>query len=216
MNKKLKIILLSLGMFVGMAYLFRGPERPEQKLVSQAPISSSPELIDLDAAFIAKPWDEELQKHFLSKLKGREKLPKFEDFPATDFSDNKNIVVDINSDPIGKIYPTAIRYSIKYNGINFAGKYSVAEWGCGSGCQNGVIVNADTGHIYPLPEVMVNSYEARKDSRLLVQNPLTIGSGWMNDWFKIRYWEWTGMDFRLLGVYKVDLEKKEIIEVKEE
>jgi len=63
---------------------------------------------------------------------------------------------------------------------------------------------------------MVNGYEARKNSRLLVQNPITIGSGWMNDWFKMRYWEWTGTNFRLLGVYMVDLEKKEIVKVKED
>lgn len=161
------------------------------------------------------PYGEKFKKKFLDEIKGREKLPKFEDFPAIDFSDNKNIVVDISSHPIGQEFRTAIRYSVEKLGVNFAGRYSIAEWGCGSGCQNGVIVDADTGHIFPLPEAMVNGYEARKDSRLLVQNPLTVGSGWMNDWFKMRYWEWTGSSFKLLGTYKVDLEKKEIIEVYE-
>ncbi|MEK7076417.1 MAG: hypothetical protein AAB941_02045 [Patescibacteria group bacterium] len=212
MNKKVKIILLSFCMFVAMAYLFRGPEWPEERL-SQISVSRTPEVVDIVVALAERPWDEKVQEKFLSEVKGMEKLPKFEDFPVTEFSDNKNIAVDVNSDSIGKIYPTAIRYSVEYNGINFGGKYSVVDWGCGTGCQDGVVVDADTGHIYRLPHPTSNGYEVKKDSRLLVQNSITIPSGWMNDWFKTRYWEWNGTDFKLLGVYKVDLEKKEIIEV---
>jgi len=216
--KKVKIILLSFGLFVVLAYIFREPEWPEQQaILSQLPNPSSIQVIDIDTAFSEKPWDRELQEKFLSKVEGKEKLPKFEDFPATDFSSSKkNIVVDVNSDPIGKVYRTAIRHGVSYNGANFNGKYSIATWGCGTGCQDGVIVDAETGRIHRLPELMVNGYEARKNSRLLVQNPITIGSGWMNDWFKMRYWEWTGTNFRLLGVYMVDLEKKEIVKVKED
>lgn len=205
--------MLSLGTLIALAYLFRGPEWPEEQMLSkQLQISSSP--TDPFVALAKRPWDEKLHEKILPQLKGWEKLPKFEDFPATEFSSNKNIVADINSDPIGRVYRSAIRGDVEYFGINFAGKYSIADWGCGSGCQDGVIVDADTGHIYRLPGIpMTNGYDARKDSRLLVQNPLTVGSGWMNDWFKIRYWEWIGTDFKLLGVYRVDLEKREIIAI---
>lgn len=212
MNKKFKIVLLSLGTLIALAYLFRGPEWPEEQMLSnQLQILSSP--IDPFVALAERPWDEKLHEKILPELKGWEKLPKFEDFPAIEFSNNKNIVVDINSDPIGRLYRTAIRSDVESFGINFAGKYSIADWGCGSGCQDGVIVNADTGQIYEMPILTTNGHEARKDSRLLVQNPLIVGSGWMNDWFKMRYWEWTGNNFKLLGVYKVDLAKKEIIKV---
>ena len=216
MNKKVKIVLLLFVGLVVMAYLFRGPEWPEQKSLGQTPTESSPEAVDIVSALVERPWDEKLQEKFLTELKGMEKLPKFENFPATEFSDNKNIVIDINSNPIGQIYPTAIRYSVERLGVNFAGKYSIAKWGCGTGCQNGAIVDADTGHIYLLQGIMVNGYETRKDSRLLVQNPITIGSGWMNDWYKISYWEWTGKSLKLLGVYQVDLAKQEIIEIKQD
>ncbi len=213
MNKKLKIVLLSVGLLVVLAYLFRGPEWPEEQISSnQLQILSSPE-VDPFIALAERPWDEKLHEKILPQLKGWEKLPKFEDFPASEFSNNKEIFVDINSDPIGRIYRSAIRSDVEYFGINFAGKYSIADWGCGSGCQDGVIVDADTGHVYEMPVLTTNGHEARRDSRLLVQNPLAPGGGWMNDWYKMRYWEWTGKDFKLLGTYKVDLAKKEIIEV---
>lgn len=154
----------------------------------------------------------ELQKKLLAEIKGLEKLPKFEDFPAKEFSSNKKIVVDINSDPVGRLYRTALRSHVENFGIDFAGKYSLAEWGCGSTCQDGAIVDADTGHVYPLPGVMANGHDSRKDSRLLIQNPIIIGGDWTRDWYRMRYWEWAGDNFKLLGVYKVDLAKKEIIE----
>jgi len=215
--KKVKIILLSLGLFIALAYIFRGPDWPEQQAtLSQLTIPSSTQVIDIDIAFAEKPWDKELQEKFLSKIKGKEKLPKFENFPATDFSSKKNFVVDVNSDPIGKIYPTAIRYGVSYSGINFNGKYSIAEWGCGTGCQDGAIVNTDTGRIYPLPGLTTNGHETRKDSRLLIYNPITLGGDWPRDPYRMIYWEWTGQSLRLLGVYRVDLAKKEVVEVKED
>lgn len=210
MSREIKIVLIVIGL-ITVAYIFRGPEWPEQKLMSQSSISSSPE-IDPFSALAERPWDEELHKKILPELKSWEKLPRFEDFPATEFSNNKNIVVDINSHPIGREFRTAIRYSVERFGINFAGKYSIVEWGCGTTCSNGVIVDADSGYIYPLPEPMANGYEASKDSRLLIQNPIIIGGDWTRPWYKMRYWEWTGKDFKLLGTYKVDLAKKEITE----
>lgn len=215
MDKNVKIILLIFTVAIAMAgYFFWGPKNVGQNFVDQLPISSGQETVVPDSDLVERPYDEELQKKFLVELKGKEKLPKFEDFPAIDFSDNKDIVVDINSDPIGRMFRSAIRYSVKIVGINFAGKYSIAEWGCGSTCQNGAIVNADTGHVYPLPAIMANSFDARKNSRLLIQNPIIIGGDWPRDWYRMRYWEWTGQSFKLLGVYKADLAKKEIIEVK--
>lgn len=211
MNRKIKIVLTVTGL-ITVAYIFRGAEWPEQKLMSQSSISSSTE-IDPFSALAKRPWDEEFQKKLFVELKGKEKLPKFEDFPAKEFSNNKKIVVDINSDPIGLLYRTAIRYHVENFGINFAGKYSIAEWGCGTTCSNGAVVDADTGHIYPLPEMMANGFDSRKNSRLLIQNPIIIGGDWTRDWYRMSYWEWTGKSFQLLGVYKVDLGKKEIIEL---
>lgn len=203
MDKKIKIILLLLGVLTAV-YFFR----------PGLPISTTPKVsVELAPALSKKPYDEELQKEFLLDLRGKEKLPKFEDFPADEFSNNKNITVDINSDPIGQLYRTAIRNHVENFGVDFSGKYSIAQWGCGSTCQYGAVVDADTGHVYPLPDIMANGFDSRKDSRLLIQNPIIIGGDWPRPWYRMRYWEWNGKIFRSLGVYKVDLAKKEIVEV---
>lgn len=216
LTKKFKIMLLSLALFIAIAYVFRGPDWPEEKVSQQYIPTISPEIIDIASALASKTWDEELQEKFLLELRGKEMLPKFEDYPAMEFSNKKHIVVDLNSDPIGRLYRTAIRYSVERVGINFAGKYSIAEWGCGSPCQDGVIVDADTGDIYPLPGLMMGGLEARKDSRLLIYNPIHIGREWPKEKYQIIYWEWTGKGLELLGVYRVDVRHKKIIELKEE
>ena len=215
MKKKVKTILLLFSVLVVMVYFFKRPERSEQKSLNLLSVSSVQETVGRDVKLIEGPYGEKYQQELLAQLEGREKLPRFEDFPATEFSNNKNITVDINSDPVGRMFRSAIRHSVKIDGINFAGKYSIVEWGCGSTCQSGAIVDADTGHVYPLPGIMASGFEARKDSNLLIQNPLSMQGNW-REWYRMLYWEWKGNRYKLVGVYKVDFAKKEIMETKED
>ena len=53
---------------------------------------------------------------------------------------------------------------------NFAGQCVVVEWGCGSGCQTGAILDLQNGKIYDLPSAQLG-YEYRTTSLLLVVNP---------------------------------------------
>jgi hypothetical protein len=77
--------------------------------------------------------------------------------------------------PEERRFRTMIRLGAK-EGPNFAGHYTVAEWGCGTECFQAVIVDAKTGKIYKPPTVDKNSgysFEStwlhyRLDSRLLV------------------------------------------------
>lgn len=205
MNKKVKITLLVLTTLIviwGFSWKFRDNGNGSVTLLSiQHDFDSSKN----------NPYSEKYQQTLLAELTGKEKLPKFEDFPMKVFSDNKNITVDINSDPIAREYRTAIRYGVEKGEINFAGKYLIIEWGCGSGCQGGAMVDANTGHVYPLPGPMVSGFEARKDSSLLIQNPLNMYGNW-REWYRMCYWEWAGNKFKLIGVYGVDFDKKKIVE----
>jgi len=52
--------------------------------------------------------------------------------------------------PLDRKYRTVINESVA-KGVNFAGQYVVAVWGCGTGCQKFVIVDAKTGTVYDPP-----------------------------------------------------------------
>jgi hypothetical protein len=83
--------------------------------------------------------------------------------------------------------------------MSFAGECVVVEWGCGTGCQSGVVINLRDGSIHDLP-VAEQGYEYRKDSRLLIVNPVS----WDDEdytWFRRAvpsYYRWTGTDLELL------------------
>jgi hypothetical protein len=54
--------------------------------------------------------------------------------------------------------------------VNFAGQCVIVEWGCGTGCQSGVVIDLRTGKIHDLA-VGQQGYEYRSASLLLVVNP---------------------------------------------
>jgi hypothetical protein len=55
-------------------------------------------------------------------------------------------------------------------GLNFAGHYCFAYWGCGSPCQMSAIIDLKTGIVYEGPPASLG-YEFKKNSRLLIVNP---------------------------------------------
>ncbi|MBI9101635.1 MAG: hypothetical protein JEY99_04430 [Spirochaetales bacterium] len=60
--------------------------------------------------------------------------------------------------------------------VNFGGKYILLPWGCGSDCQTGVIIDAETGDIFRLP-TSERGLEYRKESLLLIVNPPSRAAG---------------------------------------
>jgi hypothetical protein len=97
------------------------------------------------------------------------------------------------------------------DGPNFAGHFTIAEWGCGAGCVSVAIIDAATGSIYSGP-FRILSWEMRKyenkyaandekfqpieyrlDSRLLVGRGCPEGANCAS-----YFWEWTGSQFKLV------------------
>jgi hypothetical protein len=76
-------------------------------------------------------------------------VPSFVDFPATDVFHGKP-VPPILTTPADRLFRTRIREGAK-KGPNFAGHYTIAVWGCGSLCTSMVVVNANTGKVFPGP-----------------------------------------------------------------
>lgn len=59
---------------------------------------------------------------------------------------------------------------------NFAGRYRIVEWGCGTECQTGAIIELKTGKLVMLPTSEWGRLY-RPDSRLLVENPPSDAEG---------------------------------------
>lgn len=78
--------------------------------------------------------------------------------------------INYPSNRMARRFRSAINWSIDKFGMNFAGHYNLARWGCGTSCINGVITDLKTGKVYDIPTASLD-YEFRNDSRLLVVNP---------------------------------------------
>lgn len=68
-------------------------------------------------------------------------------------------------------FKSAIEESIK-EGANFAGKYRVTEWGCGTACQNIAVINLKTGHIVAFGLLSSLGADYSLDKTFLTLNPL--------------------------------------------
>lgn len=73
--------------------------------------------------------------------------PQFEDFPVRDFYKGRPAAVDLSSNTLARSYRTRLRKGAK-KGPNFAGHYTIVDWGCGSNCQVYAVVDAHTGKVY--------------------------------------------------------------------
>lgn len=82
------------------------------------------------------------------------KLPKFSHFKISKsfHGPNKPLILRTKAD---HLYRTNIREAAKH-GPNFAAHYVVAEWGCGSGCHDFVVIDLSTGNIFDPPFRDVN------------------------------------------------------------
>lgn len=111
----------------------------------------------------------------------KEIMPKFEDYPVKEIFQGVPAPVDFTTVPNVTVASPGASGDFKTKliegakeGPNFASHYTVVEWGCGTECQNHMIVDAITGKVYSLPEphfVTVRGVNFRLESRLLVANP---------------------------------------------
>gem|GEM_PF-914062 len=119
---------------------------------------------------------------------------RFEDFPATATPEESfTKTIDFSTNPDALWFKTKITEAIK-NGVNFAGHYTFAQWGCGSGCLEAAIIDARDGRVstfgilsenlgYPAyaPDGSeVFSFSFKKDSRLLLIHNLCFEGDYDN------------------------------------
>ena len=127
-----------------------------------------------------------------------EALPRFEDFPVQEQFEGTPSAVDYSNPNAQKFY-TRITEGAR-QAPNFAGHYTIIEWGCGSNCQTGVVFDAEIGKIYNLP-MSEYSKKYQANSSLLITNSET---GEINKEYlasmgaTIFYYNWENNNFELL------------------
>jgi hypothetical protein len=104
------------------------------------------------------------------------RLPRFEDYPVRQIYRGRVAPPRIDSGR-ARQFRTRLREDSR-EGPNFAGRYTVVHWGCGTGCAQVAVVDARTGRVYwppvdyvdiPHPDVDRSRNSGwRLDSRLLV------------------------------------------------
>lgn len=121
---------------------------------------------------------------------------RFEDFPATEHFKGKPAQVRLASREARK-YRTMIRDGASA-GPNFAGRFTVAEWGCGAGCVQFAVVDAKTGSVYiptfyvgPRAFVEGETGEPEEPLQFRVDSKLLIVNGSRNEKGEgIYYYKW--------------------------
>lgn len=73
--------------------------------------------------------------------------PRFEDY--SDFVWRGKVApLNLRSHPLARKYRTLLGLQIKEAGVNFAGRYTLASVGCGTGCSISAIIDARTGRAF--------------------------------------------------------------------
>lgn len=85
----------------------------------------------------------------LACVAGAQERPKFEDYPVQEIFDGVPAPVLLDN-RAKRLYKTRITAASRQE-PNFAGHYSFAQWGCGSNCAAGAVVDLETGEVLDPP-----------------------------------------------------------------
>ena len=97
-------------------------------------------------------------------------LPKFQDFGVADSFKGKPAEPDTRSSWLGRRFRTVIRRQSRA-GPNFAGRFTVVRWGCGSSCIMFGIVDAISGKVYDQTVQTQVGAIFYRNSALLIADP---------------------------------------------
>lgn len=128
-------------------------------------------------------------------------LPRFENYPVRENFRGKSAPVKLTSRR-ARTFRTMLRENAE-KGVNFAGHYIAATWGCGSSCWSFAIADARTGEVYFIPSLLTvggfgyaqeDLIQFRKDSRLLI----VVGSPNDEGYVGRRYYVWRNNRLKLI------------------
>jgi hypothetical protein len=119
----------------------------------------------------------------------------FRRWPASENYTGPPVAVVIGSDPQAQQFRTRLTEGARH-GPNFAGIYTVVEWGCGTNCQQVAVVDARTGRVCDwLTTELGSRYQL--DSRLFIENPETEECSAL-EWCRTNYYRFEKGKFERL------------------
>ncbi len=150
-----------------------------------------------------------MQRYFYAvvlagSLLAQQKEPQFKDYPETVPPKFKHAPLKLRT-PGQLRFKKVIREWVD-RGVNFAGSYTLAEWGCGTGCVRMAVVNPRTGEVYDGPfgqlpyasfsldpklDVDTTGIFYHPDSRLFIARGCPNGKD-----CGAYFYEWTGKEFK--------------------
>ncbi len=177
-------------------YLVLGNKKAKIKIVQEDEIEQHPNynvLIGYGNDFII---GEEIEFKEVKIYKKYTPKTSFDDYKVQIY-DGKLADPDFSTNPEAKLFITRIKTECE-KGINFAGHFTLVIWGCGSSCQNGVIVDRITGKIHLVYGTSLGS-KFKKDSKMIITNVAAIDTttnlietcGYCN----VKHEIWTGTKF---------------------
>lgn len=146
----------------------------------------------------------------LGSLAQGKKNPTFAQYSAQKMK-GKTAAVNLKSHPQANEYRTRLKDAAS-GGVNFAGGFIIASWGCGTGCGTGAVIDAKTGAVY-FPEELggyvaawgdwtgdKETLEFKPNSRLLIIRGRPAN---FDDFEGVFYYEWTGKKFKKIKSVEV-------------
>ena len=134
--------------------------------------------------------------------------PRFEDYPAPVYK-GRAAALKLNDSEEARNFRTRLREGAR-EGVNFAGHYTVVQWGCGTACLQAAFIDAKTGAVFFPRELNgfgvwywgKEDYDAlqfKPNSRLIVMSGFPASEGNKDEPKSgLHYYEWTGRRLRLV------------------
>lgn len=136
--------------------------------------------------------------------------PKFSDYNVEELGESliKPVPVNLNSHPKANEFRTTIR-NAEENGPNFAYKYTIATWGCGTACHSYAVIDSSNGNVYfsNIGAQLGVSYNINSHL-LIVDPPEMIYENYGNNiddalYPATKYYVWKNNDFKFIGEWKI-------------
>jgi hypothetical protein len=142
-----------------------------------------------------------------SLARAQQTVPRFESYAAPVYK-GKRAPLNLRSAKNANTFRTRLREGAK-EGVNFAGHYTLVQWGCGTGCLDVGVIDVKTGTVY-FPEELgglgvwfwsdnEEALQFKPNSRLLVLSGFPASeSNSDNPKSGLYYYEWTGARLKLI------------------